>query len=204
MTDTNGARSATVQALTAEVRVLMVGSRQVTMSVAKQLDVIPLHQLEMFGRVKLSDDDTWVIGADRETGVLSRACAEHTIPWSPVIDIVDDPNRRKPLRCRVRQPNTHYDSGLVDLSWPIGDRYRPIRLLADDMEDRHGSRYLCQEKGCSCSSEHCTTDCMSWNPRDYFHDIKHQVRAHVAAYTAERALIDDARAQPLIVLAGLR
>jgi hypothetical protein len=49
------ATEATVQTLTAEVRTLMLGSRQVTLSVARQLDVVPLEQLEVMGRINLSE-----------------------------------------------------------------------------------------------------------------------------------------------------
>lgn len=66
--------TASVQTLTAEVRVLMVGSRQVTLSVAKQLDVVELGDLKPFGRVRLNDG-VWVIGADG-AGVLSLARGE--------------------------------------------------------------------------------------------------------------------------------
>jgi hypothetical protein len=44
---------ATVQTLTAEVRTLTIGSRQVTLSVARQLDVVPLNRLRVMGRVEL-------------------------------------------------------------------------------------------------------------------------------------------------------
>jgi hypothetical protein len=47
MTDT-----ATVETLTAEVRTLMVGNRQVTMSVYKQLDCVGHAVIEPFGRVQ--------------------------------------------------------------------------------------------------------------------------------------------------------
>lgn len=49
----SGQHDAHVQVLTAEVRTLMVGSRQVTLSVAKQLDVVPLYVMRPFGRVKI-------------------------------------------------------------------------------------------------------------------------------------------------------
>jgi hypothetical protein len=45
-------RSATVEALTAEVRVLMVGSRQITLSVVRQLDKVAPELIEPFGRVR--------------------------------------------------------------------------------------------------------------------------------------------------------
>lgn len=49
MTDT--ITNATVRTLTAEVRTLVVGSRQVTMSVYNQLDEVEWDELEPFGRV---------------------------------------------------------------------------------------------------------------------------------------------------------
>lgn len=49
--------TATVETLTAEVRVLMVGNRQITLSVARQLDVIDIYsslveEFKPLGRVK--------------------------------------------------------------------------------------------------------------------------------------------------------
>jgi hypothetical protein len=67
--------TATIETLTAEVRTLVVGSRQITMSVAKQLDIVPIDQLRVFGRVRISTDDVsagYVIGAD-EQGTLALA-----------------------------------------------------------------------------------------------------------------------------------
>jgi hypothetical protein len=43
--------SATVELLTAQVRILQVGSRQVTLSVYRQLDQVPADEIEPFGRV---------------------------------------------------------------------------------------------------------------------------------------------------------
>ncbi len=43
---------ATVEVLTAEVRVLMVGSRQVTLSVARQLDEVESGKITPFGRIR--------------------------------------------------------------------------------------------------------------------------------------------------------
>jgi hypothetical protein len=48
--------TATVETLTAEVRVLMVGKRQVTLSVYRQLDKVPFADTEPFGRVQESKD----------------------------------------------------------------------------------------------------------------------------------------------------
>lgn len=47
-----GISTATVETLTAEVRVLMVGSRQVTLSVARQLDEVDPDWILPFGRIR--------------------------------------------------------------------------------------------------------------------------------------------------------
>lgn len=70
-----GTNTATIETLTAEVRVLMVGSRQVTLSVARQLDRVKIDEISPFGRVKLDkDSDRYcLIGKHFETGVLVLA-----------------------------------------------------------------------------------------------------------------------------------
>lgn len=68
--------TATVEVLAAEVRVLMVGSRQVTLSVYGQLDEQAAADVEPFGRVNPKDaepDRVYVVGRDREAGVLVRS-----------------------------------------------------------------------------------------------------------------------------------
>jgi hypothetical protein len=73
----NGQHTATVEALTAEVRVLMVGSRQVTMSVYNQLDWATIAELDgdPFGRVHPRDMDSgtlYLVGRHNHTGALVR------------------------------------------------------------------------------------------------------------------------------------
>lgn len=78
------AKEATVEVLTAEVRVLMVGSRQVTLSVYKQLDVATLgRNFEIFGRVRarrfggvtgFAQDVIEVVGARDGTLCASWLC----------------------------------------------------------------------------------------------------------------------------------
>lgn len=64
--------TATVQALTAEVRVLMVGNRQITLSVARQLDTVKPYDylIEPFGRVHLyeKNDDAGIVVIGRHIG----------------------------------------------------------------------------------------------------------------------------------------
>jgi hypothetical protein len=73
MTETT---TATVQTLTAEVRVLKVGSRQITQSVYWQLDPVEFDEIEPFGRVRTSNcsgNRIRMVGAHRETGELVRS-----------------------------------------------------------------------------------------------------------------------------------
>ena len=72
--------TATVETLSAEVRVLMVGRRQVTMSVFRQLDTVDWTErktLELFGRVRETRKDEkdllHVVGRVKDTGVLVRS-----------------------------------------------------------------------------------------------------------------------------------
>lgn len=87
-------QSARVDVLTAEVRTLMVGNRQVTLSVYRQLDLVEPYEIEPFGRVRDSKDDVTrrliesfvhssndpygrdgvhVVGRDVDTGALVRS-----------------------------------------------------------------------------------------------------------------------------------
>jgi hypothetical protein len=76
------AQAATVEVLAAEVRVLMVGSRQVTLSVYRQLDEVHIATIEPFGRVRSGKPDKreWVrrlevVGVDQD-GQLCRSWLE--------------------------------------------------------------------------------------------------------------------------------
>ena len=79
MTTTTAAR---VEVLTAEVRVLMVGSRQVTLSVYAQLDRVEPEEIEPFGRVRPRDAEyghIYVVGASTrpiDQGTLARSSGE--------------------------------------------------------------------------------------------------------------------------------
>lgn len=64
-------QSATVETLTAEVRVLMVGNRQVTLSVYRQLDLVDPAFIEPFGRVR--SGEKWT-GHREVVGRLCDSC----------------------------------------------------------------------------------------------------------------------------------
>lgn len=77
-----GAYEAHVQVLTAEVRTLVVGSRQVTMSVYNQLDQVLPRDIEPFGRVNpkdVSDRSIWVIGREVATGALAQSYVRRSL-----------------------------------------------------------------------------------------------------------------------------
>jgi len=96
----NGQHDAHVQVLTAEVRALMVGSRQVTLSVARQLDYVGLSELEPFGRVRIGDEQR-VIGRRLKDGALVLAQFERYPGRVPAINEDDlDPSLEvKPTVC---------------------------------------------------------------------------------------------------------
>lgn len=71
---------AVVQTLVAEVRVLVLGNRQITTGVARQLDEVKPHRIEPFGRVEhkalgyhSAQWHVFVIGRDIDTGALVRS-----------------------------------------------------------------------------------------------------------------------------------
>ena len=85
MANASTGKSATVEVLTAEVRVLMVGSRQVTMSVYNQLDHRPYVEVTPFGRVRPKDgtsDEVHLVGVDTD-GTLVRTSVYR---WRPPTD----------------------------------------------------------------------------------------------------------------------
>ncbi len=83
-----GSKTATVETLSAEVRVLMVGSRQVTLSVYGQLDLEYPASIEPFGRVGPKSAHPaclYVVGRQMASGALVRSY----VPRNP-IRIQDD------------------------------------------------------------------------------------------------------------------
>lgn len=92
--------SATVRTLVAEVRVLMLGQRQVTTGIARQLDVVKPDEIEPFGRVEAraigcqGPRHVNVVGRHKAMGVLVRSRAhaatetEAYVAWSALPLIV--------------------------------------------------------------------------------------------------------------------
>lgn len=114
----SGSKTATVEALAAEVRVLMVGSRQVTLSVYNQLDVVPPDGIEPFGRVS-PKGARWrtveVVGRG-EGGALARS-------WVP-LEPFDIPESYYGI-VRIFQGDLGQSYG-----WPFGTPIAEVRAFS--------------------------------------------------------------------------
>jgi hypothetical protein len=125
--------TATVETLTAEVRVLIVDSRQVTLSVYGQLDEVPCTDIEPFGRVRPRDAEqgrVYIVGRDKESGALVRSSA-----W--IWDMVREPSVREMADQRRPVSKLIY-MDLSELAWVAhpGNRYAgqaggPVRVKAE-------------------------------------------------------------------------
>ncbi len=209
--------TATVQTLAAEVRVLQVGSRQVTMSVFKQLDFKPLDEVDVLGRVKLptkdGDTDIHLVGRLRTTGALVRVCVPQPRKWrawapSSYCHWLDhrlyrglEGNNRKTWPVISRDGDTltwHYgEPGLCTVK-PFADtQTAPVWDAEPDgphaiyrwLNAEHDHRRLAGEF-CDLGA---LEDDWRWISEVHFAEI-HRSYVDFAA----------AQAQPLIVLAGLR
>jgi hypothetical protein len=178
--------TATIETLTAEVRTLIVGSRQVTLSVAKQLDIIPLSRLRIFGRVHISKDRDYVIGADVD-GTL--ALAKYYPEWRPALSFItaDDLKGGHIIVCNHELTPTPrcYRLRFVDETFEVAaDATKPCGI--------DGHRQYGQEK------------CEGWrtNGCDVLISVSLQLQQDLN--TIKRARIKAAAESPLIVLAGLK
>jgi hypothetical protein len=136
---TTAVTAARVEVLTAEVRVLMVGSRQVTLSVHAQLDQVKPGQVEPFGRVAPRDADpdyVYVVGVstrDADRGSLVRSRYWTAVQW-----------RRQAKECRRVMPFARERDALkreladpanYSRQWSLQDQ---IRQLDNSMLGFHG------------------------------------------------------------------
>lgn len=178
--------TATVETLTAEVRVLMVGNRQVTLSVYRQLDEVLLADIAPFGRVNDGKDiGTWVVGRKLTTGELVRAnvnkyrvpkpCVYKGLLSAPIIV----------CKAHFRRADETVAHDEVSLT------YRGAGLIVnrDAAED-------CGIKEHSRGPEHCD----GWQPNGQQGVLDELVRKYGVEVERHRA----AESLPLIVLAGLR
>lgn len=174
---------ATVSTLTAEVRVLMVGNRQITQSVAKQLDVVPIGQLEAFGRVSIKIDGgggPWVIGKHNDTGALALSEARIGMSRTPYVELTSEKPGDLPIVCN-RIPRR----GVAYL------RFGDTRFYLETFQRCPGNHPLGGE---SCG----------WDANGRLAEIERQVLEYPEKYKRRESQVEHARSLPLIVLAGLR
>lgn len=183
--------TATVETLVAEVRTLMVGSRQVTLSVAKQLDIVDLADLTVFGRVKLRQGEHHVIGAADDGSLAIANFRPHPWKFRCDIDLTDLGGVKVPAcdyDIRIQSHN-YIDRGLS--AYKLGGL--EFRLFDNCLA------------GCGIR-EHRFNEpdsCVVWGD-----DIKALIvaayREQWDAYAADRNINGAAASAPLIVLAGLK
>jgi len=208
--------TATVETLTASVHVLMVGNRQITLSVARQLDREAYSALEPMGRVRLSNDlGCHIIGRRLADGALVIAAHPEGGYWElpELRDGVTVCSRVK----RSKRRQTHW---LVDLP-----NARQAFVL-DTAETR------CKVEHRAHWTSPNSADVHTWDPSHsaitghqgpWTHHpetpqcepaVDWQDGAEVAAvrvwdqlksdYQHDESELREAQALPLIVLAGLR
>lgn len=171
--------TATVETLTAEVRVLMVGNRQVTLSVYRQLDEAPLSDVEPFGRVRDGKESgTWIVGRARDTGVLVRSRVE---PKPYAIEVYANELAGKVTFCMRSYERPPTGPRVVSFN------RRRVQFAKEAVEYcgiRHGSG----------------PGCDGWKTNG----LDAQIQAVLDEEDARLAPHRAAEALPLIVLAGLR
>ncbi|MCX2712050.1 hypothetical protein [Mycolicibacterium sp. J2] len=224
--------TATVETLTAEVRTLVVGSRQVTLSVAKQLDYVPLDQLTVFGRIKLGpkEPENLVIGASSDgTLSLSNYSLFAKQPdWHVHLQIPDDWADDELPKIGWSITRTR----VVHLHFAIGDELVPVAIAASrcrvwDGRDAYDvartawnarRREWWVDKGCprdgqmrddytgfSEPAPHPVDyGSEGWNPGPRRSELREVVVLARQEMLRKHALYEAARTSPLIVLAGLR
>jgi hypothetical protein len=209
MTTTNGGKviSAEVQLLTAEVRVVMVGSRQVTLSVYRQLDWVAHHDIEPFGRVHdrydtdgidqgHSGTTCYVIGKQKNIGALVRSKA-------PRVDYFHQ------LRNADKKPGLTTWAASKHLPWGrhVYNDYDRIHVpIIEDGNDvvvvpvNVTKRYCDEHKTAEAGSQLTWSGSVSALERDLVAEgfILLGQQRHL------RALYEQWITLPLIVLAGLR
>lgn len=186
--------TATVETLTAEVRTLVVGKRQVTLSVYRQLDSAPLEEVEPFGRVR-DDKDTGyakgghVVGRHHQTGALVRAAYTNITSIETALITAADLDGGAIILCpRRRGENWVFEDRLFRLSFPVGERIVIIEVDPDAVTT------------CGVHNTTSREKCAGWNPNGHDERIRSVILAAEEDAKPHRA----AAKLPLIVLAGLK
>lgn len=98
--------TATVSTLEARVHVLLVGNRQVTVSVFNQLDWVHSDRIKLMGRVNGRDGTEWAIGKDKRDGCLVR-CQQKIIRYEHLDGTRHRPDTLSCMKCE--------DNGIAEI-----------------------------------------------------------------------------------------
>jgi hypothetical protein len=185
--------TATVEVLTAEVRVLMVGSRQITLSVFRQLDWVSPEKIQPMGRVRDKDDASdyvGVVGREISSGVLVQSGRRDGLHSSGDLKWFEQEAERK-YREAVGEPPLSY--------FPIAEPYKKHDETAEQWAVRapEAIREWQREK---TAWEQTVT---AYKQAVLRTAVEMQRRAE-ARYEQTHALFLEWASLPLIVLAGLR
>lgn len=183
--------TAHIETLTATVNTLVVGSRQITLSVAKQLDMFKLPYLKVMGRVRIDRyQDDLVIGT-APNGSLALSQIKLACNWDLGPCFVLPPESIRACRGFSRdQRDVHLS---LEAKFET-ERLHSFRVNREACVWCDNADHLF-EPGCAIQ----VVGSMSIYP-----DMKARVLAWDAAAADDRARCEDARSAPLIVLAGLR
>jgi hypothetical protein len=166
---------ATVEVLTAQVRTLMVGSRQVTLSVYKQLDRVQPHEITPFGRVNVGSvgDIVETVGMDHGGALVAS---------------------------RLHRVSTRYctpDLGELIVAQGMDKKWLTnLQIVVDGVARRVSGK----DAAFTWASPQ-KWDFRDVDAQDYAEAV---VRTEVAAATAQAVRWREWTQMPLIVLAGLR
>lgn len=167
--------TATIETLTAEVRVLMVGKRQITKSVVKQLDRVAFDDITPFGRVRLDDDDDSVEVVGALDGQLVVA--------------------------HVQKPPARQEAGSADWHHWMEDRHHSPTWVKLDEGCRLEWLVNPNKRVCIGTKDWHYWKC---DPPSLERRALAAARAAIAEHEAALIPFRAAEALPLIVLAGLR
>lgn len=201
---------------------LAVGNRQITLSVAKQLDFVPLDELKVFGRVKLGANapDDLVIGSDLQGNLaLSRYQPFRMLPsWAAWLEI--DESWAESELPRVGWSLRTNRDGEYELTLSSGLRINCYRENCTVRGGENAYHKACSEwsrkrhayflkhgthNGFKLPEPHSSDfGANGWSPGPHEEEIETKAREQLAEAQRQHKLYEDAKSAPLIVLAGLK
>lgn len=188
--------TAHIETLTATVNTLVVGARQITLSIAKQLDVTELADLKVMGRVRIDRGVDDVIGTAPD-GSLAIAHIKLRCDWRSGPYCILPPRSIDLCSWHLWAYKNLSAAIILEATFPT-DAAPPIIKFNVGPEAcdwctinahyRGGSRPVCPSAMDASAHDEVKKRVASWN----------------AAAAEDRARYEAARSAPLIVLAGLR